>query len=137
MLRQARCLLDSAEGESVVGRERVHCALVTGCHVGHYHTSLALQALRATIDKKGCDACFSFLFVVDLMDHRVDPAASLHVVKSCNYDLELTEEVFVELLNGCDVRRDLHSLDALHHESCGYSRLVLLFVELTLVFERL
>ena len=59
------------------------------------------------------------------MNHRVDPAASLHVVESSNYDLELAEEVFVELLNGLYMRIYLHSLDALHHESCCYCGLIL------------
>ena len=58
------------------------------------------------------------------MNHGVDPASGLHVVKSSNDDLELTEEVFIKLLHEISVWRDDYAFDSLHNESSGDMGLV-------------
>ena len=58
------------------------------------------------------------------MDHGVDPASGLHIVKSSNDDLELTEEVLIKLLHEISVGSDDHTFDPLHHESSGNMGLV-------------
>ena len=58
------------------------------------------------------------------MNHGVDPASGLHVVKSSNDDLELTEEVFIKLLHEISMGRDDHTFNSLHYESSGDMGLV-------------
>ena len=72
MLGESWRLLDSAKRISVIGRKRVHCALVTSSHVGHDYSSLPLEALSASIDQESRDVFFAlsnFSRVIDLVHH--------------------------------------------------------------------
>ena len=53
VFRKSWCFFDGTERVCVIGRERVHRALITCCHIGYDHTGLPLEALSATIDKEG------------------------------------------------------------------------------------
>ena len=59
------------------------------------------------------------------MHHGVDPAACLNIIKACNDNLELSEEVFVKVLNRVCVRCYGHSLNAVHDELSSDMRLEL------------
>ena len=59
------------------------------------------------------------------MYHGIDPTSCLNIIEACNYDLELSEEFFVEVLNGVCVGRYGDSLYAIHDELGGDVRLEL------------
>ena len=50
VLGKSWCFFDGTERVCVIGRERVHGALITSCHIGNNYTGLALKALSATIN---------------------------------------------------------------------------------------
>ena len=59
------------------------------------------------------------------MHHGVDPAACFDIIKARNDNLELSEEVFVEVLNGVCMGRNCYSLYTVHDELGCDMRLVL------------
>ena len=124
MLRQSGRLLDGTEGISVVRRERVHRALIARSHIGYDHTRLPLEALSAAIDEEASCSFLALSWVVDLVNHAVDPSTCLHIVEASNYNLELAEKFLVELLYRVRVRCDLAALDTVHDEFRSDVRLV-------------
>ena len=119
VLGKSRRLLDSAQWVRIIGRKRVHRALVAGGNVGYNNASLALEALSAPIDQISGDSFLSLSRVVDLVHHRVDPSASLHVVQPGDDDLELPEKLLIKVLNRLGVRINRHPLNPLHDERAG------------------
>lgn len=73
---------------------------------GHNDTSLALEALSATIDQETAHFVLGARLVKRVY-HRVNPAASLDIVKTSNDHLELAEEIFLELLHRLGVPIDV------------------------------
>ena len=116
VLGKSWCFFDGTEWVSVIGRERVHRALITCCHIGNDYAGLTLEALSATINEERCDTLLAISWVINLMHHGVDPAACLNIIKACNDNLELSEEVFVKVLNRVCVWCYGHSLYAVHDE---------------------
>ena len=125
VLGKSWCFFDGTEWVSVIRRERVHRALITCCHIGNDHAGLTLEALSATINEERCDTLLAFGWVINLMHHGVDPAACLNIIKACNDNLELSEEVFVKVLNRVCVWCNGHSLYAVHDELGSDMRLEL------------
>ena len=119
VLGKSRRLLDSAQWVRIIGRKRVHRALVAGGNVGYNNASLALEALSAPIDQESGDSFLSLSWVIDLVHHRVDPPASLHIVQTGDDYLELPEKLLIKVLNGLGMRINCHPLNPLHDERAG------------------
>ena len=131
MLGQSRCFFNSAKWISIIWRQGIHRALVTGCSKRNDDTCLSLEAFSASIDQEASNTTISFFScyffgVIDLMHHGVDPASRLYVIKSSDDDLELPEEIFIKLLYWISVCFNFTPFNTIHDELGRYVRLVLI-----------
>lgn len=88
-----------------------------------------METLSTSIDQEAVHLWFVILVELNhLMNHGVDPSASLHVIKSCNNDVKLLIKILGEILNRIGVIFDFDTWAAFHHELSSHFGFVLFHV---------
>lgn len=132
MLRKSWCFLDCAEWKISLGWERLHGTLIAACLERFNHACLTLQTFRATVDQKSTHLRVPILIKInELVNHGVDPASGLHVIKPTDDDHELLVEICVQLLDVIEVILDVDPGTTLHYGLGGYLCFVLVEVLLS------
>ena len=65
------------------------------------------------------------------MHHGIDPTACFYIIKSCNDNLELSEEFFIKFLNWIGMRSDDTALDSIHDKLRCNVRLIFVHIGAT------